>query len=57
MLRYVTGPSPTLADSPRDTFYVELALGCELALMCVALASLAFALYQRRTSARGREAA
>ena len=57
MLRYATGWPPHLADSPRDTFYVELALGCELALMCVALASLAFALYQRRTSARGREAA
>jgi hypothetical protein len=57
MLRYLTGSYPTLGDSPRDTFYVELALGCELALICVALASLAFALYQRRTTARGREAA
>ncbi|MEZ0109957.1 hypothetical protein ABH920_003971 [Catenulispora sp. EB89] len=57
MLRYATGASPRLSDSPRDTFYVELALGCELALMCVALASLAFTLYQRRTTARGGEAA
>ncbi|WP_194918383.1 hypothetical protein [Catenulispora rubra] len=57
MLRYLTGLAPQLADSPRDTFYVELALGCEVALMCVALASFAFAVYLRRTTARGGEAA
>lgn len=49
-LRYVTTWPPQLADSPRDTFYVELALGCEVVLMCLALASFAFALYRRRTT-------
>jgi len=50
MVRYLAGPIPILGDSPRNTFYVQLAIGSEFLLIGVAVASLLFSIHRHRTT-------